>query len=92
LSACETAEGDERAALGLAGLAVKAGARSALGTLWRVNDEAARELIVEFYSQLKTDSGVSKAEALRRAQRKILEGRFDHPQYWSAFLLISNWL
>jgi CHAT domain-containing protein len=35
---------------------------------------------------------MSKAEALRRAQRKTLEGRFEHPQYWSPFLLISNWL
>ena len=92
LSACETAEGDERAALGLAGLAIKSGARSAVGTLWNVNDQAASDLIVEFYRQLKTDPAVSKAEALRRAQRKTLEGRFEHPQYWSPFLLISNWL
>ena len=92
LSACQTAEGDERAALGLAGLAIKAGARSALGTLWSVNDEAAAELIVEFYKQLKSTTGVSKAEALRQAQLTILRGRFQHPQFWSAFLLISNWL
>ena len=92
LSACETAEGDERAALGLAGLAVKAGARSALGTLWTVNDQAAAALIVEFYRQLSRNLGMSKAEALRQAQRTALEGQFDHPQYWSAFLLISNWL
>ena len=92
LSACETAEGDERAALGLAGLAIKSGARSAIGTLWNVNDQAASDLIVEFYRQLKTNPAVSKAEALRRAQRKTLEGRFEHPQYWSPFLLISNWL
>jgi CHAT domain-containing protein len=92
LSACETAEGDERAALGLAGLAIKAGARSALGTLWTVNDQAAAALVVEFYRQLRTTPGVSKAEALRQAQITALEGQFDHPQYWSAFLLISNWL
>ncbi len=92
LSACETAEGDERAALGLAGLAIKAGARSALGTLWSVNDEAAAALVVEFYKQLKSTTGVSKARALQLAQIEILKSRFAHPQYWSAFLLISNWL
>jgi CHAT domain-containing protein len=92
LSGCETAAGDERAALGLAGVAIRAGARSALGSLWRIQDEAAYELVVAFYQELK-DPAVSKAEALRRAQLRLLEGRpFDHPFYWSPFLLISNWL
>jgi CHAT domain-containing protein len=92
LSACETAAGDERASLGLAGVAVQAGARSALGSLWRVSDEATALLIEEFYTQL-ADPGVSRAEALRRAQRKLLaEVRFRHPYYWSPFLLVSNWL
>jgi hypothetical protein len=67
LSACETAAGDERAALGLAGIALRSGARSALATLWPVNDQAASELIAEFYRQLAS-GGVSKAEALRRAR------------------------
>ena len=40
LSACQTAVGDERAALGLAGVAIKAGARSAIAILWFVNDES----------------------------------------------------
>jgi CHAT domain-containing protein len=92
LSACETAAGDERAALGLAGVAVRAGARSALGSLWAVQDEATYEVVVAFYEALK-QPGVSKAEALRRAQVKLLADRgFAHPFYWSPFLLISNWL
>jgi CHAT domain-containing protein len=92
LSACETASGDERASLGLAGVAVQAGARSAMGSLWRVSDEATAQLIEEFYTQLG-DPAVSRAEALRRAQRRLLaEVRFRHPYYWSPFLLISNWL
>ena len=92
LSACETAAGDERAALGLSGIAVKAGARSAVGTLWKVNDVASSELMVEFYRQL-AQPDVSRAEALRRAQRKLLaDFRYQHPGYWSPFLLISNWL
>jgi CHAT domain-containing protein len=92
LSACETAQGDERAALGLSGVAIKAGARSALATLWKVNDEAAATLVVDFYAELR-DPEVSRAEALRRAQRKLLEtSPYDHPGYWSAFLLIGSWL
>jgi CHAT domain-containing protein len=92
LSACETAEGDERAALGLAGVAVQAGARSALGTLWSVSDAAASELVVEFYRQLRANP-VSKAVALQRAQQRLRESRdWSHPFYWSPFVLISNWL
>jgi len=49
LSACQTAAGDERAALGLAGVAIKAGAKSALASLWFINDQASSELISEFY-------------------------------------------
>lgn len=42
LSACQTAEGDERAALGLAGVAVRAGARSTLASLWSIDDRSVR--------------------------------------------------
>jgi CHAT domain-containing protein len=92
LSACQTAAGDERAALGLAGVAVRAGARSALATLWFVNDQAATDLVTEFYTQLE-NPGVSRAEALRRAQVKLLHIHpFRHPGYWSPFLLINSWL
>jgi CHAT domain-containing protein len=92
LSACQTAVGDDRAALGLAGVAIKAGARSALATLWFINDEASAALIGEFYRQLR-DPGVSKAIALQRAQQKLLDDRvYEHPAYWSPFLLLNNWL
>jgi CHAT domain-containing protein len=91
LSACETAVGDDRAALGLAGIAVKAGARSALATLWRVQDEAAAILVTEFYRQLQ-DPTVSRAVALQRAQLKLLDDpRYKAPFFWSPFLLINNW-
>ncbi len=91
LSACETATGDDKAALGLAGLAVKSGARSAMATLWSVSDQAASNLVVDFYNQLK-DPGVSKAEALREAQLKLLENpQYRHPFYWAPFLMIGNW-
>jgi CHAT domain-containing protein/predicted negative regulator of RcsB-dependent stress response len=92
LSACQTAVGDDRAALGLAGVAIKAGARSALATLWFINDEASAALIGEFYRQLR-DPSVSKALALQRAQGKLLSDRvYAHPAYWSPFLLLNNWL
>jgi CHAT domain-containing protein len=92
LSACETAAGDEWAALGLAGIAVRSGARSALATLWTVHDEASALLMTQFYAEL-AGSGVSRAEALRRAQLKLIRTRhFQHPSYWSPFLLINSWL
>lgn len=92
LSACETAVGDDRAALGLAGVAIKAGARSALATLWSVNDRASSSVVAEFYRQLH-DPAVSKAVALQRAQLKMLvDSGYEHPAYWSPFLLLNNWL
>jgi CHAT domain-containing protein len=92
LSACETAAGDDRAALGLAGVAIKAGARSAVATLWQVNDEVSADLVVDFYRQLR-DPSTSRALALQRAQLKVLgDPRYDHPGFWAPFLLINNWL
>ena len=91
LSACQTALGDERAALGLAGVAVKAGVRSVIATLWFVDDEATSETIRDFYRRLKA-SGVSKAQALQQAQKALLaQTRFRHPAYWAPFLLIGSW-
>jgi CHAT domain-containing protein len=93
LSACQTAAGDDRAALGLAGVAVKAGARSALASLWFVNDQSTSELITEVYSQLRRSPSVSKAQAVQAAQIKLLnDRRYRHPCYWSPYLIIGNWL
>ena len=92
LSACQTGIGDDRSALGLAGVAIKAGARSALATLWFINDEASAALVSEFYRQLR-DPAQSKAQALQYAQQKLLADRvYEHPAYWSPFLLLNNWL
>ncbi|WP_447600749.1 CHAT domain-containing protein [Nitrospira sp. Nam80] len=92
LSACETAAGDDRAALGLAGMAVKAGAKSALATLWFIEDEATAELIGEFYKNLQNPA-VSKAAALQQAQLALLKNPdHAHPSLWAPFLLINNWL
>jgi len=93
LSACETAEGDKRAALGLAGVAVRAGARSTLATLWQVNDSSTAELIAQFYKTLSNpgDSTVTKAKALQSAQLNLLR-RYKAPLYWAPYVLVGNWL
>ncbi len=92
LSACETAVGDDRAALGLAGLAVRSGARSTVASLWSVNDESTAQLMTEFYQQLVQNAS-SRAEALRQGQLSLLKSEaFSHPYYWAAFVLVGNWL
>jgi CHAT domain-containing protein len=92
LSACQTAAGDNRSALGIAGVAVRAGVESALATLWYINDEATVPLIKEFYNQLRQPN-VTKAEALRQAQVKMIaDANYNHPAVWSPFVLIGNWL
>ncbi|NEO50351.1 MAG: CHAT domain-containing protein, partial [Moorea sp. SIO4A3] len=92
LSACQTAKGDSRAALGLAGVAVRSGARSTIASLWSVDDLATTELMTRFYEKLATGQ-VTKAEALRQAQQELLQSeQFNHPYYWSAFILLGNWL
>ena len=96
LSACQTAIGDDRAALGLAGAALQAGARSVLGSLWSVSDEATFRLIEQFYRVLQAPPGgprTGRAAALAEAQRALLaQAEFRHPVYWAPFLLISSWL
>ncbi|MBD2546798.1 CHAT domain-containing protein [Planktothricoides raciborskii] len=98
LSACQTAVGDKRAALGLAGVAVRAGARSTLASLWYVSDEATAELMSQFYQELVTTNLTlgrrqTKAEALSAAQRAMIQNpEFSHPYYWAAFVLVGNWL
>lgn len=91
LSACDTAVGDERAALGLAGVALKAGARSAMASLWAVNDASTAELVPAFFRALQDDSN-NKAQALRYAQLELLsQPQSSHPYNWAAFILIGNW-
>ncbi|MDX2232672.1 MAG: CHAT domain-containing protein [Leptolyngbyaceae cyanobacterium bins.349] len=92
LSACQTAAGDERSALGIAGLAVRAGVKSAVATLWFINDEATVPLIEEFYTQL-LKPGITKATALQQAQIKLIDSQqYGHPAVWSSFILIGNWM
>ena len=91
LSACKTAVGDEKAALGLAGVALQSGASSALASLWYISDKATASLIDEFYIAL-IEENVSKAESLKRAQLKLIHNeKYQHPSNWAPFLLIGDW-
>ena len=91
LSACETAAGDNRAALGMAGVAVRSGARTTVATLWAVRDDSTALLMSEFYRRL-VQPNTTKAEALRQAQLTLLnDSRYNHPYYWSPFVAIGNW-
>jgi CHAT domain-containing protein len=93
LSACQTAIGDKRATLGVAGIATRSGAKSTLATLFSVDDELTAKLMTTFYQELSTPN-ISKAEALRQAQLSLLQGedrRSQKPYYWSPYILIGNW-
>jgi CHAT domain-containing protein len=92
LSACDTAEGNERSPLGISGAAMKARAKSVIGTLWPVDDHAAQVAMGGFYRGLR-DQHLSKAEALREAQLQLLhQPGTARPIYWAPFVLIGNWL
>ena len=92
LSACQTAAGDDRAALGLAGVAIQAGVKSALASLWNISDKATADLMTKFYENSRAP-GATKAQSLRHAQIDLVKSsEFSHPSYWAPYLLIGNWL
>jgi CHAT domain-containing protein len=92
LSACETAKGDARAALGLSGMAIRAGARSTLATLWKADSRVTAQLLPSFYQQLyQSQPNLNKAEALQAAQ-KALRHEVSYPSQWATFVLLGNWL
>ena len=90
LTACETALGDERATLGLAGVAVQAGAKSAVASLWSLDDGVTPQIVEQFYASLQ-NSQLNKAQALQIAQSQLIKQNL-HPAYWASFVLIGNWL
>jgi CHAT domain-containing protein/tetratricopeptide (TPR) repeat protein len=93
LSACQTALGDKAQGQEIAGLAYgfeKAGAATIIASLWSVNDESTKELMIGFYSNLK--AGMPKARAMQEAQKSLMKSaRFRHPYYWAPFLVIGSW-
>ena len=93
LSACQTALGDTNAANGFAGLALKAGVPSAIGTLWSINDQSTTEVMKTFYGALPDSS--TKAQALQSAQVAAIRGSngssgLKAPYYWAGFSLLST--
>ncbi|WP_375469777.1 CHAT domain-containing protein [uncultured Nostoc sp.] len=92
LSACQTATGDKRAALGLAGAAVRAGARSTIASLWQIDDESTAMFVSAFYQKLNSGK-ITKAKAVHLAQLQLLNHpNYRAPSFWSAYVLIGNWL
>ncbi|QDL07388.1 hypothetical protein DP113_05210 [Brasilonema octagenarum UFV-E1] len=92
LSACQTATGDERAGLGIAGVAFQAGARSTIASLWNLDDESTAVLMSKFYQEL-ANKKLTKAEVLRRAQLALLQNpKYRRPMYWAPYVLLGNWM
>jgi CHAT domain-containing protein len=93
LSACETGLGEARSSDGVYGLRrafALAGARSQVMSLWKVNDEATRRLMADFYERLFR--GEDRSEALRQAQLSILRNPvLRSPYYWAGFVLAGDW-
>ncbi|HJZ83718.1 MAG TPA: tetratricopeptide repeat protein [Polyangia bacterium] len=89
LSACETGVGDVRNGEGVYGLRralVIAGAETLVMSLWKVDDQATRNLMVDFYKRLQ--AGAGRAEALRQARLALLARKETaHPYYWASFIL-----
>jgi CHAT domain-containing protein len=91
LSACETAKGNRRSILGLAGVAAQAGARSTLASRWLADEPATMQLMTKFYAGLAT--GKPKAEALRQAKLELMQSQdFSHPFFWGGFTLLGSWI
>ncbi|MDF0673931.1 MAG: tetratricopeptide repeat protein [Nitrospira sp.] len=93
LSACETGVGDVQNGEGVYGLRralVLAGAETQVTSLWKVADEATKDLMVDYYQRLLKGEG--RSEALRNAQLTMMKSKDrSHPYYWAAFVPIGNW-
>lgn len=110
LSACNTGMGisselnSGREVEGFGALAQNLGAKSVIATLWPVADESTGLFMQQFYKLRASPAGVSKAEAMRRIQVKLLRGSiksaeqpdiedpFSHPFFWAPFILLGDWL
>jgi len=94
LSACKTAlgqQGNDDSILGLQRGFKKAGANTILMSLGKVDDEATRILMVEFYRNLM--SGKTKHQSLRDAQkylRQVENGKYNDPKYWASFIMLDG--
>jgi CHAT domain-containing protein/tetratricopeptide (TPR) repeat protein len=87
LSGCQTAAGNDRSVLGLAGVAARSGISNVVGSLWAVNDAQTVRLMEDFYKSLRSQS---VNEALRAAQLKQIGQSLGHPGTWSSFIVIGS--
>ena len=93
LSACESALGDisNGGVYGLQRGFKKAGANTILMSLDKVDDEATKILMVQFYKNLM--EGKTKHQSLKDAQkylRQINNGKYDKPEYWASFIMLDG--
>lgn len=93
LSACQTALGDvdNEGVYGLQRGFKKAGANTILMSLDKVDDEATKILMVEFYKNLM--NGETKHQSLKNAQkylRQVENGKYDNPKYWASFIMLDG--
>jgi len=93
LSACETGVGDVATGEGVYGLRralTLAGAESLLTSLWQVDDQATKDLMVDYYQRLLNQTG--RSEALRQAQLAMAQNpTYQHPYYWAALVFSGDW-
>ncbi|MEO1393116.1 MAG: CHAT domain-containing protein [Cyanobacteria bacterium J06634_5] len=89
LTACETAIGDDRAALGIGGVVIRAGAKSAIASLWAVNDAVTAQISGQFYENL-VNGQMGKAKALQAAQIEMIQSG-ARPSGWSPLIVVGNW-
>lgn len=91
LAACQTAVGDRRAVLGIAGIAAQTGARSTLATLVSVRTDLKFALLESFYRHLLETPNRTKAEALHQAQLETFNQDRTTPAFWAPYILVGNW-
>jgi CHAT domain-containing protein/tetratricopeptide (TPR) repeat protein len=90
LGACHTADGDNRAILGIAGVGIRAGARTTISTLWKSYDKTSERIMLSFYKNLRSSDSMTKAKALQQA---LIEAKGnDVIHEWASFILVGNWL
>ena len=94
LSACQTARGRIGAGEGMIGMSwalFVAGSPAVVVSQWKVDSDRTTELMIAFHQNLvRRKRGTTKAEALRAAALKLLQGKYSHPVYWAGFVLIGN--
>lgn len=91
LSACETGVGEIHAGEGVYGLRrsfQEAGVTNVVNSLWPVSDEGTRMLMENFYKNIY--EGMAPRKALRKSQRQMMDSEWNHPYYWSAFVMVTR--